>query len=222
MMRGAIAAIAFASVLAAQEHVRLETADGGVIFADVYGKGDRGIVLAHGGRFTKESWAKQAAVLADAGFRSIAIDFRGEGRSAGPGQADIYTAPLYQDVLAGVRYLQKTGSKTVSLLGGSMGGDAVAGAAARTRPGEIDRVVLLAAAPDAPAEKLPGRKLFIVARDDSNGAGPRLPGIRAYYEKTPEPKRLLIVEGSAHAQFLFDTDQGDRVMREIVEFLTAR
>jgi hypothetical protein len=63
--------------------------------------------------------------------------------------------------------------------------------------------------------------LFIVARDDASGDGPRLPGIRAKYEKAPEPKKLILLEGSAHAQFLFDTDQGERVMREILRFLST-
>lgn len=69
-------------------------------------------------------------------------------------------------------------------------------------------------------EKLDGRKLFIVARDDNNGAGPRLPRIRGCYERTPGPKDLIVLDGSAHAQFLFQTDQGDRVMREILKFLS--
>jgi hypothetical protein len=68
---------------------------------------------------------------------------------------------------------------------------------------------------------LKSRSLFIVAREDSNGAGPRLPGIRAQYEKAPQPKELLVLDGSAHAQFLFQTDQGPRVMREILRFLSA-
>jgi pimeloyl-ACP methyl ester carboxylesterase len=221
-IRASAALAAVAALAGAQEQVRLTTADGGTVFADVYGKGERGIVLAHGGRFHKESWAKQARILSDAGFRPVAIDFRSYGKSTGPGQSDIYTAPLYEDVLAAVRYLQHTGAKTVSLIGGSMGGDAAAAALARTRPGEIDRLVMLAAIPDAPPGKLYGRKLFIVARDDADGAGPRLPRIQAYYEKTPQPKQMLVVEGSAHAQFLFESDQGDRVMREIVQFLIAR
>jgi hypothetical protein len=87
--------------------------------------------------------------------------------------------------------------------------------------GEIDRLVLMAALPDAPPGKLKGRKLFIVARDDADGAGPRLPRIRAQYEKASEPKELIVVDGSAHARFLFETDQGDRVMREILRFLSA-
>lgn len=65
-----------------------------------------------------------------------------------------------------------------------------------------------------------GRKLFIVARDDASDDGPRLPKILANYEKALEPKELVILDGSAHAQFLFTTDQGDRLMREILRFLT--
>ena len=48
----------------------------------------------------------------------------------------------------------------------------------------------------------------------------RLPKIRKQYEGAPEPKEFLLLEGSAHAQFLFDTDQGDRLMRAILRFLT--
>jgi pimeloyl-ACP methyl ester carboxylesterase len=220
-VRLTLAAVALAGFAAAQEHVSFPTQDGGLVFADVYGKGERGVVLAHGGRFNKESWAKQAGALAGAGFRVVAIDFRGYGQSRGPGQADIYSAPLHLDVVAAVGYLKAAGSKSVSLVGGSLGGGAAAAAAAEAQPGEIDRLVLLAATPDTPAEKLTGRKLYIVARDDANAAGLRLPGIRAHYEKAPEPKELIVVEGSAHAQFLFQTDQGERVMREILRFLSA-
>src|SRR5215475_9188340 len=87
LMRSLVLVIVLANLSAAQEPVKLTTEDGGTIQAIVYGKGDRGVVLAHGGRFNKESWAKQARVLADAGFRSIAFDFRGFGESRGPGQS---------------------------------------------------------------------------------------------------------------------------------------
>jgi len=46
------------------------------------------VVLAHGGRFDKESWSKQAGALVSAGFLALAIDFRGEGKSRGPRQDD--------------------------------------------------------------------------------------------------------------------------------------
>lgn len=216
----AISAFAFAATATAQQHVSFPTQDGGVVFADVYGSGNRGVVLAHGGQFNKESWAKQARTLATAGFRVVAIDFRGYGQSHGPGQSDIYTAPLYLDVLAAIRYLTANGARTVSLVGASLGGWPLGRAMLAARPIQVDRLVFLATSPDIPPERLTGRKLFVVARDDSNGAGPRLPGIRAYYEKTPGPKELIVLDGSAHAQFLFQTDQGARLMSVISKFLS--
>jgi len=202
------------------ERVSISTQDGGLISGDLYGAGDRGILLAHGGRFNKESWKPQAEALAKAGFRVLAIDFRGYGESRGPGQKDIFTAPLYLDVLAGVHYLRKTGAKSVFAVGGSLGGGAAADAAI-AEPGQIDRLVLLGATPQGPPEKLTVRKLYIMTRDDTSGDGPRLPGLRAHFEKAPEPKELIILEGSAHAQFIFRTDQGERAMQEILRFLSA-
>lgn len=217
-----IVALFLSMAAAAQKTVSFPTEDGGEVYADVYGGGDRGIVLAHGGRFNKESWEKQARTLATGGFRVLALDFRGYGKSRGPGESTPMSAPLHLDVLAAVRYLRETGAKSVSVVGGSMGGGAAGDASIASRPGEIDRVVFLGSAPNGPADKLKSSTLFIVARDDANSDGPRLPGIRAQYEKAPEPKELIILDGSAHAQFLFQTDQGDRVMREIVRFLSAK
>jgi pimeloyl-ACP methyl ester carboxylesterase len=217
-----LAALFLSCITSAQTTVSFPTDDGGVVFADLYGSGDNALVLAHGGRFNKESWAPQARQLVAAGFEVLAIDFRGYGKSHGPGDKDVLSAPLQLDVLAAVRYLHTHGAKSVSIIGGSMGGGAAGDASIASKPGEISRVVMLGAAPNEPAEKLHSATLFIVARDDTSGDGPRLPGIRAQYEKAPQPKELIILEGSAHAQYLFQTDQGERVMREILRFLSAK
>ena len=217
-----IGVLLLAANAAAQTTVSFPTEDGGVIFADVYGDGDKAVVLAHGGQFNKESWAKQARTLVTAGFRVLAIDFRGYGKSKGPGDSDPEDAPLHLDVLAAVRYLRKAGAKSVSIVGASMGGGAAGDASIASEPGEIDRIVMLGAAPNGPADKLRSASLFIVARDDASEDGPRLPGIRQQYEKAPEPKKLIVLDGSAHAQFLFQTNQGPRVMHEILSFLTAK
>jgi len=217
-----VAVLSLARGAAAQKAVSFPTEDGGVVYANVYGEGDRAVVLAHGGRFNKESWEKQAQTLALAGFRVLAFDFRGYGKSRGPGDSAPMSAPLHLDVLAAVRYLRKTGVKTVSVVGGSMGGGAAGDASIASQPGEIDRVVFLGAYPNGPAEKLKCPSLFIVARDDASEDGPRLPRIQEQYQKAPEPKTLIILDGSAHAQFLFQTDQAERVTREILHFLSAK
>jgi pimeloyl-ACP methyl ester carboxylesterase len=216
-----VAAFFLLNVATAQKSISFPTEDGGVIFADLYGAGEKGVVLAHGGPFNKESWAKQARILEAAGFRVLALDFRGYGQSHGPGQSQPLSAPLQLDILAAVQYLRRTGSKSVSVIGGSMGGSAAGDASIASPPGVIDRLVLLGAAPNGPADKLKSPILFIVARDDANSDGPRLPWIREQFERAPQPKELIVVEGSAHAQYLFQTDQGERVMREILRFLSA-
>jgi pimeloyl-ACP methyl ester carboxylesterase len=202
-----LAAAALTSAAAGQHDISFPAQDGGVVYADAYGNGDRGVVLAHGGRFNKESWEKQARTLAAARFRVLAIEFRSEGAR-------------HLDVLAAVHYLRKTGAKSVSVVGASMGGDYGA-EAAEAEPAAIDRLVLLASGAYTPLIRMKGRKLFIIARDDANDDGLRLPKIQAQYAKALEPKELIILDGSAHAQFLFQTDQGERVMREIVRFLSA-
>jgi dienelactone hydrolase len=215
-----VAAVGAAQTNAPTE-VRLTSQDGGVVHGDLYGAGPRGVVLAHGGRFNKGSWTKQARELERAGYRVLAIDFRSYGQSSGPGQADIYTAPLHLDVLAAVHYLRSTGATWVAAIGGSLGGSAAASASV-AEPGAIDRLIVLGTAPDDPPETLTVSKLYIITRDDASGDGPRLPALQAHFDRQPEPKELIVLDGSAHAQFMFETPQGERVMREILRFLSAR
>jgi pimeloyl-ACP methyl ester carboxylesterase len=209
--------------LRAQEAVSLPAEDGGVVSADLYGSGPRGVVLAPGGRFDKGSWKEQAIALTDAGFRVLAIDFRSAVLSrAGTATECLYDPVcLARDVLAAVRYLRRTGAQSVAVVGGSLGGGGAAQASVEAAPGEIDRIVLLAHLPIAAPERMQGRKLFITSRNDlGSGDIPRLPGIQDQYAKAPEPKELVILEGAAHAQYIFATPQGDRLMREILRFLS--
>ncbi len=205
----------------AQERVWLSTADGGVIAGDLYGSGPHGVVLAHGGRFDKESWAVQARAMAEAGLRVLAIDFRGYGESRGPGQEDPMAAPLHEDILAAVRHLRASGATTVSAVGGSMGGHAAANAAAAS-PGALDRLMLLGSDGGTTPAALTGRVLFVVAAGDTTASGtPRLVRIREHFDRVPPPRSLVVLAGSAHAQWLFQTDEADYLLALIVAFLTA-
>jgi len=213
----AVAALTFTGC-ATVRTVSFPTADDGIVYADVYGRGGTSVVLAHGARFTKESWSEQAPEIAAAGFRVIAIDFRGRGKSHGGPKSSPNDVQF--DVLAAVRYARRTGAEKVYVVGASMGGWAAATAAAAAS-GEIDRLVLLASPAPEP-EKLTGRKLFIVSRDDTRGDGvKRLSVIRKQFDRVPKPKELVVLDGHAHAQFIFKTPEGPRLMKEILKFLTA-
>ena len=209
------------SPAAAQDRVTFPTTDGGSVHADIYGSGERAVVLAHGGRFNKDTWSEQARPLAAAGFRVLALNFRGYGQSKGPGQHNRATAPFHLDILAAVRFLKTQGAKQVSVVGASMGGSAAADAVAAAKPGEIRNLVLLASDYVTAPDKLRVRTLFTVARNDPTSRGTlRLERIREHYARAPGPKELLILEGSAHAQALFATEEGPRLLKAIVEFLS--
>ena len=134
MSRGAVILLSLALLVApvtggdepqALREVSFATADGGRVFANLYGRGDHAVVLAHGAVFDKESWQPFAKVLADNGLTALAIDFRGYGKSVAGSRAKA----LKEDILAAIRYLREGGSQTVSVVGGSMGGTAAARAA---------------------------------------------------------------------------------------------
>jgi pimeloyl-ACP methyl ester carboxylesterase len=83
-LRPVALALVLTTVAAAQQSISFLADDGGRVCAQLYGEGPHSVVLAHGGRFTKESWRVQADLLASKGFRVLAIDFRGFGCSTGP------------------------------------------------------------------------------------------------------------------------------------------
>lgn len=196
----------------------LRAADGVAISGLSYGRGRRGVVLVPGAHGVGETWDIQARRLARSGFRVLAIDYRGLGRSHDAVQ-DQDKAPL--DVLGAARHLRAEGVESVSVVGASWGGWAAA-TAAIAEPGLFDRLVLLASSRFDSPERLGGRKLFIVAKDDRDGLGRlRLDVIREQFEQAPEPKELVVLEGSAHAQFLFLTGEGERLYAKILRFLEA-
>ena len=80
------------------------------------------VVLLHGWPLSSDSWDDQAMAIADAGYRAIAYDRRGFGRSDQPWSG--YDYNTLADDLACV--IEQTGAKDATLVGFSMGGGEVA------------------------------------------------------------------------------------------------
>lgn len=115
--------------------VRLHVADSG--------GGGRPVVLIHGWPLSAQAWEPQVSVLRAAGYRVVAYDRRGFGRSDKPKSGYAY------DVLADDlhRVLEQCGLQDVTLVGFSMGGGEVARYIARQGESRLRSVVFAAAVP---------------------------------------------------------------------------
>lgn len=103
----------------------------------------RPVVLIHGWPLSAESWKAQVPVLKAAGYRVVAYDRRGFGRSDKP--ADGYEYDTLADDLAGV--LNDLDLRGATLVGFSMGGGEVARYIARHGEERLRSVVFAAAVP---------------------------------------------------------------------------
>lgn len=99
----------------------ITTRDNTKLYVKDWGRG-RPIILIHGWPLSADSWDDQAVTLADAGFRVIAYDRRGFGRSDQPW--DGYDYDTLADDLSDV--IKETDALDSTLVGFSMGGGEVA------------------------------------------------------------------------------------------------
>jgi non-heme chloroperoxidase len=99
----------------------ITTADQTQLYVKDWGQG-RPVVLLHGWPLSADSWDDQAMPIAEAGYRVIAYDRRGFGRSSQPWTG--YDYDTLTDDLAAV--IEQTGAQGAVLAGFSMGGGEVA------------------------------------------------------------------------------------------------
>jgi non-heme chloroperoxidase len=99
----------------------ITTSDHTRLYVKDWGQGAP-VILIHGWPLSADSWDDQAVALAQAGYRAIAYDRRGFGRSSQPWSG--YDYDTLADDLAAV--IEQTGAKDATLVGFSMGGGEVA------------------------------------------------------------------------------------------------
>ncbi len=117
----------------------IKTRDGTSLFVKDWGQG-RPVILIHGWPLSADSWDPQAMALADAGYRVIAYDRRGFGRSDQPWSG--YDYDTLSDDLADV--MAETGvTDDAALVGFSMGGGEVARYLSRHRGKGVSQVALV-------------------------------------------------------------------------------
>jgi len=117
----------------------LKTRDNINLYVKDWGHG-RPVILLHGWPLSADSWDDVAIDLVNAGFRTIAYDRRGFGRSEQPWKG--YDYNTLADDLADV--MDATGVADATLIGFSMGGGEVARYMSRQNGKQVIQTVLIA------------------------------------------------------------------------------
>lgn len=117
----------------------IEARDGTRLHYKAWGEG-RPVVLIHGWPLSGDSWDPVTNALADRGFRAIAYDRRGFGRSDQPSGG--YDYDTLSDDLAAVLD-QAAGGREAALVGFSMGGGEIARYMSRHQGRGVNRVALI-------------------------------------------------------------------------------
>src|SRR5919107_156352 len=120
----------------------ITTKDGTEIYYKDWGKGPV-VTFSHGWPLSSDAWDGQMLFLAEKGFRVVAHDRRGHGRSSQASSANDMDG--YADDLAAV--IEVLDLKDASLVGHSTGGGEVVRYIARHGTKRVAKVVLIAAVP---------------------------------------------------------------------------
>ena len=120
----------------------IKTKDGTEIFYKDWGTG-KTVVFSHGWPLDADAWDAQMLFMVQKGYRVIAHDRRGHGRSGQPGKGN--DMDTYADDLAAV--LDALDVKDAMLVGHSTGGGEVARYIGRHGTGRVSKAVLIGAVP---------------------------------------------------------------------------
>lgn len=171
--------------------------------------GAPGVLLLHDFSRERRDWDALTPEFAARGFATLAIDLRAHGESTKKNGTPLAISPRQmsdpngfpRDVEAAGRWLKERAPKT-GVVGLSLGGSLALLASAS---GLVDAAVVVSTNADRLAPLAGGRPtaaraaLFIA----SEQAPQRAASARALFAAAPEPKKLLLVPGSAHNLVLF-------------------
>jgi pimeloyl-ACP methyl ester carboxylesterase len=191
--------------------------------ADLYGAlpARRAAILVHGESWDALGWRDVAAALRDHGVPALALNLRGYDGSSG--RTDRYVpgrpwSPV-TDVRAAARLLRERGASQIALVGSSMGGHAVLGAALEA---DVECVVSVSApveaVPDELSAKVRGRKLYVGTSDDKSGATAHM---IASFKALTGPKTLVLFGGKEHSRGMFAAPYGREAIDAIVRFVAS-
>jgi pimeloyl-ACP methyl ester carboxylesterase len=202
--------------------VQFKSTDGAVVTGAVAGQGRVGVVLANTADTTMCDWvgneSKLINLLIGKGYRVLLFNYKGTHWDA--------------NVIGAAAKLRAMGSQKVALVGASIGGILVIGAAARIKPLPAAVVGLSASGDLGETSASPARGgldgttavaalkvplLLVAAKSDLGAFAPTKTLFRAARETD---KHLLIVPGQAHG-FFDGEPSGSKVDARVLAFINS-
>lgn len=204
----------------AQEgEVTFTTEDGIEINGNIFGSGNRWVILSHMYPTDQTSWFDFARYLADNGYIVLTYDFRGYSKSGG--SRDIPN--IDKDLEAALDFVRQYDAEKIFVMGASMGGTVSLIVSSRQ---PIDGVISFS----SPTEfkdlsaidkvgKIDAPKLFIASQGDKNAAK----SANTLFDASAEPKEIEILDGNAHGTYIFEKepDNADIVKQIVLYFLNS-
>ena len=196
------------------ERVDITATDGVQLVGHLAGSDGPGIVFGHMYPADQRSWTSFAEEMAKAGFRTLTFDFRGYGESGG----EKNVAAIDRDMEGAYRFMIGRKIRPVYVAGASMGGTAALIVAARVPVAGVATLSAPVAFRGLDATSSLGAltmpKLFIASADDAPAAA----AVKELVARSPEPKTLTVVPGTAHGTDLFTGDQAGTVKEALRAF----
>ena len=205
--------------LAKEGEVTFMTEDNIELNGNIFGSGNKWVILSHMYPTDQTSWFEFAEILIlkEDGYSVLTYDFRGYGKSGG--SQDV--SKLDIDLTAALAYIKQYDPELIYLMGASMGGTASLVVASKTTetldgvitfssPDEFEGISAISVIGDiVPA------KLFIASQGDEDAAR----SATEMYEKSMEPKQLEILDGDSHGTFIFEEEpENAEKLEEIILF----
>ncbi len=164
-------------------------------WAVLWGEGERGVVLAHGAAYDAASWEPQGQTMGENGASALAVE---------------ETSP--SNLRTAIRYLkEESGVESVTLIGASAGARPVFEVGGED-PEKIDQLILLSGIGDVSGlGEYP--KLFVASEGEEIAERVR----QMADEASGDRNEALILSGDTHAQAIFQTEEGERLMQVILE-----
>lgn len=197
--------------------VTFKTDDDIKISGNIFGTGNKWVILSHMLQTDQTAWFEFAEVLKQNGFIVLTYDFRGIGHSGG----SMYkkgVQNMYLDLEAALRFIRQFNPEKIFFVGAGVGATVSLEVAAKEAVNGVISISGLEEFQELTVKDEIGSvtvpKLFIASSKDKNATE----NANNLYNSSVDPKDIQIIEGSSNGTNML-SENGDILKQMILDFL---